>query len=102
MAELLFSLSIWLMVGLVLLPMTLKLLQEAEINRQTNEAIHLLYEELQAFKLEGKPIEDQSIIRNKQSFQIVSMEIEKTSKKKVCVQFESMFKKKVQKCETIE
>lgn len=82
--------------------MTLKLLQEAEINRQTNEAIHLLYEELQASKLEGKPIEDQCIIRNKQSFQIISMEIENTSKKKVCVQFESMFKNKVQKCETIE
>lgn len=95
--ELLFSLSVWLMLGLFFVPLLMDLKnqsQQLEINKKANQ---LLFEELHAKLIDDHVYSGYSIFAKGRKYQIIWREA--TGEKEVCVSVaESSYQQKSEIC----
>lgn len=98
MADLLLSLSAWMLVSLTILPIGIEFLKESSHEDNEFEATVLLYEKLHEMLVEGQVLLPQSIERNGKEYQFTPSE----GTKEVCIEFENYHKQKEQVCEFIE
>ncbi|MGJ7921350.1 hypothetical protein [Neobacillus sp. LXY-4] len=88
LAEMLLSLTAWLLVTGFLLPMVMVVSKQAELLRLQNTALHLLYDELELLVDEGDSIKDKSLLLNGTTYEIRWSE--EMSQKKVCVEYKDV------------
>lgn len=98
LAELLLSLSAWLMAACVLLPLSISLITQSIDLRREADALYLLYDRLQEMKIRTEPIGTESINRNGTLFTIRASDHSPESLVEVCVDFDGYFTKKMSKC----
>ncbi|PLR85968.1 hypothetical protein CVD25_04440 [Bacillus canaveralius] len=100
LAELLLSLSAWVLAASFLLPAAMKLAWQSSTLQQENAALQLLYEELQMLVTDGASPRDYEVSKNGTNFHVYpKMNATGTE---VCVEFESHFSKKISKCAAVE
>lgn len=100
LAELLLSLSTWLLITLFLLPL-LMLLKDQSVGLQLeNTALHLLYDELERKIDEGVSVSDKVVILNGFSYEITW--IDDTSQTEVCVEYKDVYSSIHKKCKSPE
>lgn len=100
LAELLLSLSIWMLMTASLLPLYIHVSKQSIHAEKELEATHLLYEVIQFYLLEGI-WDDREEVRQGFIFQISWQQVEGIPVG-VCVTYDDAFKQAAQKCENIE
>ncbi|MBT2687075.1 phosphatase [Bacillus sp. ISL-47] len=97
MAELLLSLSAWVIVAGVFFPLIIKAVEHSVEMKQDFESTQLLYEKLQQSVVEGYSPSSESIKRGQIVYEIFLKEGSELTE--VCVKYEDIFKKANEKCE---
>lgn len=98
LAELLLSLSAWLLATGVLLPLVFTLTNQSYQLQLENVATHILYDELTKMNAENSVADNKSVSRNG-----VIYEIEwRASTMEVCVTFDGAGREKNEKCKIFE
>jgi hypothetical protein len=97
LGELLLSLSLWILAIGILLPFVIKLTNQSLQVKVETGAVHLLYEEVQAYLADGTVPGNRTVHKNGYEYMIIW----KTDRE-VCVKFEDQFQHPIEKCETIE
>jgi competence protein ComGE len=100
LAEMLLSLSAWLVVTSVLLPGLVHLRDQTAALQVENTAIHLLYDELERAVEEGVPAEPRSIELNGINYEIHWGG--EMSRIEVCVEYQDERSKRYKKCKMAE
>lgn len=101
MVELLLSLSVWLMIALALLPMYLHVNKQLEQMNRDLAALHLLYESVHGYLLEGRSENRENVERDGYIFDIHWREHDE-GKPEVCVFYENVFGETARQCEKME
>jgi competence protein ComGE len=100
LAELLLSLSIWMLMTASLLPIYIHVSKQSINTEKELEAVHLLHEVIQFYLLEGIWA-DREEVRQGFLFQISWQQVEENPVG-VCVTYDDAFNQAAQKCENIE
>jgi competence protein ComGE len=98
LAELLLSLSAWLIATTLLLPLSLNLIGQSIDLRHGTDALHLLYERLQEMKLGVTSTAIDTVEKNGAIFHYKVIHHEPGSEVEVCVEYNSYFSEKRSKC----
>jgi competence protein ComGE len=98
LADVLLSLSSWLMAATVLLPLAMFMIGQTAALRQENNAVHLLYEHLQQLKLYPGMQGPGSFSRGGTVFTIVIKDHGQGVPSEVCIEYEDYFRNKKTKC----
>ena len=98
LAELLLSLSAWLIATTILLPLAIYLIGQSIDLRHGTDALHLVYERLQEVKLGIAPTEIDRIEKNGVVFNYKMIHHESESVMEVCVEYNGYFSEKRSKC----
>jgi type II secretory pathway pseudopilin PulG len=98
LVELLLSLSVWIALTLLLLPMFIQVSKQSLDTQYSREATKILYDTLQEHLFTGHTIENSTYVRKGKSF-TVSKAI---TENKVCVTYENSYKKETALCDTLE
>ncbi|MBM4762275.1 hypothetical protein [Bacillus sp. B15-48] len=103
-AEILLSLSAWLLATSILLPLTMLLLGQSVQVRQEADAIHLLYDQLQQLKFNPEHMTGDSVeVVGGTVYTITMNRQDSDSIVEVCVEFEGFFQnEKSRKCGLVE
>ncbi|PLR76488.1 hypothetical protein CU633_16130 [Bacillus sp. V3-13] len=100
LAELLLSLSAWVLVASILLPAAMKLAGQSSTLQQETAALQLLYEELQMLASDGASLREYDAGRNGTSFHVYPKL--NSTRTEVCVEFESLYHEEIIKCAPVE
>lgn len=98
LAEVLLSLSAWLIATTTLLPLILFLIGQSIDHSHETDAIHLLYERLQELKVENQSIDFNPVIKNGITYHFKMIQPENGALMEVCVEFDGYFSEKKSKC----
>lgn len=90
-AELLLSLSVFLMIGFFFIPLLMDLSGQTRKLQIENQSYRLLYDELQAFVIDEQPSPDHTSIINGIEYQIFWRDPNLAEQKEVCVKVEKNF-----------
>lgn len=102
MAELLLSLSAWLIATSVLLPLTLVVIGQSVQLSQEADATYLLYDRLQQMKFQPEPLANSSIEKAGTNFVITTNRKNSGSNVEVCVEFDGFLRKETSICALAE
>lgn len=83
------------------IPLYIHINKQALQTEQEMEAIHLLYDTINVFLQEGSR-QDQEISRGGKQYTILWSNEDTFNSSRVCIQYEDVFEKNVEKCETVE
>lgn len=97
-AELLLSLSVWVLLTLFLLPIYIHMERQSLNTEYKREANRLLYDSLQEYVLTGHEIEGKTIVIRDKEYTITK----DLAQLKVCVNYEETNKTLVSLCEILE
>lgn len=97
MAELLLSLTAWLIVAGVFFPLIIRAVEHSVEIEQDFESIQLLYESLQKTVVEGHLPSGESVKKNQTVYEIFLKEGSELTE--VCIKYEDIFQKANEKCE---
>lgn len=98
LAEVLLSLSAWLIATTTLLPLILFLIGQSIDHNHETAAMHLLYERLQELKVETPNIDMNPVIKNGTAYHYKIVQHENGTLMEVCVEFDGYFSEKISKC----
>lgn len=98
MADLLLSLSAWMLISLTVLPIGIDFLKESMNEKVDYEARVILYEKLQEGLAEGQILPPHFISRNGKQYNFIP----RTETKEVCIEYENDNKEKEIVCEFLE
>lgn len=98
--ELLISLSIWILITSILLPIYIHISKQSLNVQKEVESIHLLYELLQRSIVENGVVDSQKIIRGDYEFTVVNKG--DFPLREVCIFYEDYFLQQIETCEQIE
>lgn len=98
LAELLLSLSVWMVLTLFLLPMFIQVSKQSLNTQYSREATKLLYDTLQDYLFTGNLLENSTYERKGQAFKVSKV----MSENKVCVSYENTFEKETKLCEILK
>ncbi|MCQ6273717.1 hypothetical protein JMM81_01835 [Bacillus sp. V3B] len=102
MAELLLSLSGWMLIACILVPMFIQLNKQSIQLQERSDALHILYEYLQTIVVENSDREDTIITRGNKQYEIVWQEAAVDGKTEVVISYEDVFGYKVDYYETVQ
>ena len=102
LAELLLSLSAWLIATSILLPLSIFLIGQSVQLRQEADALHYLFDRLQQFKFNNEILIDDSVEKNGTVFIFKVIDHGPDSAEEVCVKFVSYFEKEISTCALAE
>jgi competence protein ComGE len=102
LADVLLSLSSWLMAATVLLPMAMFITGQTAALRQENNAAHLLYDHLHQLKLSPELTGQGSISRDGTVFTVIMKQHVVGVPSEVCIEYEDYFRIKKEKCALAE
>lgn len=97
----LLSLSIWVLITLILIPLYVHVNKQLKQTQQELDAIHLLYEAVQGYLIEGIRENGDGVERGGCQYTIAWSDADE-SMEEVCVYFQNPFGETVYKCEKIE
>jgi competence protein ComGE len=98
-AELLLSLSAWLLATTILLPLTMLLIGQSVELRQEADATFLIYDRLQQLKLNSESLlSNDSVERAGTVYKFITLNQGSANVKEVCVEFDGYFKGQTSKC----
>ncbi|WP_428909100.1 competence type IV pilus minor pilin ComGE [Niallia sp. Krafla_26] len=99
--ELLISLSGWILIASVFVPMMIVFNKQSVETQEKSEALHILYDYLQEAVVENSERNDFSVIQHNKRYDIVWSE-GNGIKSEVSIQYEDVFGKTVQISESIQ
>lgn len=102
MAELLLSLSGWILISSILVPMFIQLNKQSIELQERSEALHLLYEYVQTIIVENPNRENRVITRGDTQYEIVWQEESGDEKTEVMIRYEDVFGRTVHYYETVQ
>lgn len=103
MAELLLSLSGWILIAGVLVPMFIQLNKQSIQLQERSDALHILYEYLQTIVVENPDREDVIITRGDIQYEIVWREESGVDRKtEVAISYEDVFGHAIYYYETVQ
>jgi len=99
LAELLLSLSAWLVMASVVLPITIHLIGQSVDLRRETEALHLLYDRLKSMKVQGHNYVEAEVTElNGVIYRFHNVETIDGMETEVCVDFDGNFREVKTKC----
>ncbi|WP_442594884.1 hypothetical protein [Neobacillus sp. D3-1R] len=98
MADLLLSMSAWMLISVTVLPIGVEFTRKYIDEREKFEALVILNEKLHEILVDGEIQPQQTITRNGKQY----MFIPKIDTKEVCIEFEDIYKNKKTVCEFLE
>ncbi|WP_174734144.1 hypothetical protein [Mesobacillus harenae] len=102
LAELLLSLTAFFLAVSFLLPLVLHVKTQSLTVRQEAAAVHLLYEQLQAARLDNSLEGRWETTREGIQYTVLVSSIDGGIAQEVCVQFDGFNNKQIQKCRKVE
>ena len=99
--ELLISLSGWILMAGIFVPMLVGINKQSIEIQEKSEAIQILYEYMQKVVVENPERNDISLIKNNKQYEIV-WSVENGVKSEVCIQYEDVFGRPIQIKESIQ
>jgi competence protein ComGE len=102
MAELLLSLSGWLLIACILVPMFIQLNKQSIQIQERSDALHILYEYVQTIVVENPDRENVIITRGDTQYEIVWREESVNRKMEVAISYEDVFGHAVYYYETVQ
>jgi hypothetical protein len=100
MAELIISLTGWLLITGIFVPMFIQMKQQSVSLQQKSDALHVIYEYVQTIDREMEK-ENRSVIRGDTRFEISWTDIEVDGKKEVLITYENALGKTIRIYERI-
>lgn len=85
-----------------LIPLYIHVIKQSIQTDQEIESTHILYDGIQRYLLEGSREDEIEIARGERIYNVVWNIDENRNSSEVCIYYEDIFNKSVQKCETIE
>lgn len=102
MAELLLSLSGWILIAGVLIPMFIQLNKQSIQLQERSDALHILYDYLQTIVVENPDRENVVITRGHAQYEIVWQGASAEGKTEVAISYENVFGQKIYYYETVQ
>ena len=102
LVELLLSLSGWILIASLMVPMLVVINKQAVQIQEKSEALHILYEYVQGVLIEKPERENFNVTKNNKSYEIIWFGDQEGSKGEVCVRYEDIFGKTIQIHETVQ
>lgn len=99
LAELLLTLSAWLVIAGVMVPLIMKTMNHSIATKQENTAVKVLYETLLNAKKEGRIPLFETVSMNQTDYEVVYEQSNGQAIMEVCVQYENVLKRTIKKCE---
>lgn len=100
MAELLLSLSAWLIIAGVFFPLVMRAVDQSRQVEQDFAGTLLLYEALQKAVIEEQPPPDRVVKKGNTVYELFSKE--GSAQTEVCLRYEGIFNQTYEKCEVFE
>jgi Tfp pilus assembly protein PilE len=102
MAELIMSLSGWLLISGVLVPIFIQVNKQSIEIQEKSEALHILYEYMQTVTIENPVKENKILTRDHTHYEIVWEMEQEDGKSEVSIRYEDVFGHKIQIYESIQ
>ncbi|MBU8879366.1 phosphatase [Bacillus sp. FJAT-29790] len=102
LAEVLLSLSAWLIIAGVIFPLIINVVNQSVQLRRDFAGTQALYEILQEAKMEGTRPVNKSLIIDRTVYEIVQETHDGYALMEVCVKYEDILRKAYKKCEVFE
>jgi competence protein ComGE len=100
--ELLLSLSGWILIGSIMVPMLVVFNKQSNQIQEKSEALQILYEYVQEVLIENPDRENFSVIKNNKSYDIIWVGEKEERKSEVCIRYEDVNGNIIQINETVQ
>lgn len=102
LVELLLSLSGWILIASMVVPMLIQINKQSVQMKEKSEALHILYEYVQEVLIENPERENFNVMKNNNTFDIIWFGEKDGRKSEVCIRYEDVFGKTVQIHESVQ
>lgn len=96
MAELLISLSGWLLISGILVPLFIQVNQQSIEIQEKSEALHILYEYMQTVTMENPVKENKFLTGHHTNYEIVWGKEQENGKREVSIRYENVYGRTIQ------